>query len=247
MGIKIQHGSPGAQLSAAAAIGQQKRQEEKQLRQEQIAFQASLRQQDLALDLEKFGRAKLWEIEKMELASRLDFERTERVRQRKLDGIDNSLAQIDKEVRAGRMSEKEAYPLRLTLELNKEGVDVSTKLLPQNAIKQFGIPPYWMKGEEAEMGTPSRQLYEAKMGEAIQGRTGTTPYHESPEFVRNTPPEVLKEIWYSEGMDFSDTQFEAYRNAILQEDKQVQPTQEELRKQGTKEAYEQGKSLGYWE
>ncbi len=107
MGIKIKHGQPGAQLKAAAAIGERKKQEAAQRLKEQMAFQVAVRQQDISLELEKQERAKRWQIDKMELASRLDFEREERVRQRKLDEFDNIDKQLDKEVQAGRLSEKD--------------------------------------------------------------------------------------------------------------------------------------------
>ena len=151
-----------------------------------MAYQDAMRQQDMALDLEKWERAKRWEIDKMELASRLDFERTERVRQRKLDGIDNSLAQIDKEVQAGRMSDDEAYPLRLKLELNKSGVDAPTSLIPkeQGEEKKYGVEPHWMRFLNPEYeGTQQRQYAESKMSETIEGRTGTLPWYLDPDNV----------------------------------------------------------------
>ena len=56
----------------------------------------------MEMDIEAERRARAWQIEKMELASRLDFEREERERIRKLDEIDNKLRQLDKEKEQGK-------------------------------------------------------------------------------------------------------------------------------------------------
>jgi len=141
---------------------------------------------DAQLDAEMYERSKRWEVDKMELRSRMDFQREEQVRQRKLDSMDSAIQQIDKEVLAGRMSKREAYPLKLKYEMNKLGVDVPTSLLPTgDEEERYGVRPYWMRGRDAPEGTPERQLYEAKMQEAISGeRRGVVPYYLDPEWLR---------------------------------------------------------------
>lgn len=53
-------------------------------------------------DIEAFNRAKAWEIEKLEMKSRLDFEREEGDRQKRLLDINNKIDQLTKEQDAGR-------------------------------------------------------------------------------------------------------------------------------------------------
>ena len=186
MGIKIKHGRPETMLTTAALAGEARKQEEIQKMQMEFDYRQTLRQQDIQIDLQMQERAKLWEIQKMELRSQVDFQREEQARQRKLDSYDNALQQIDKEVLAGRMTEQEAYPLKLKYEMNKMGVDAPTSLLPTgDEEERYGVRPYWMRGRDAPEGTPERQLYEAKLAEGISGeRRGTIPYYLDPEWLR---------------------------------------------------------------
>jgi len=117
----------------------------------------------------------------------MDFAREEQMRQRKLDSIDSAIQQIDKEVLAGRISEQEAYPIRLKYEMNKMGVDIPVSLLPTgDEEERYGVQPYWMRGREAPEGSPERQLYEAKMKQTIEGRAGTIPWDLHPDNI-STP------------------------------------------------------------
>ena len=169
-------------------------------------YRQALRQQDMAIDLQMQERAKQWEIDKMQLRSQIDFQREEQVRQRKLDSIDSALQQIDKEVLAGRMTDKEAYPLKLKYEMNRLGVDAPTSLLPpgeEDEEERFGIQPYWMRGREAAEGTPERQLYESKLAEGISGqRTGTVPYYLDPTWLRETDRDVVEQVLASREIFF---------------------------------------------
>jgi len=177
-------------------------------KQMEMEYRETLRQQDIAIDLQMQERAKLWEIQKMELRSQMDFQREEQQRQRKLDSADNAIQQIDKEVLAGRMTEQEAYPLKQKYELNKLGVDVPTSLLPTGGEEdRYGVDPYWMRGREAPEGTPERQLYEAKMEQQISGvRTGTVPYYLDPQFI-GTYPEAARQSQEARGIFLSDEEF----------------------------------------
>jgi len=148
MAIRIQQaGLPELYAKAATLAGQAQRARELEQqairRQEQIqsiqaqreSQQIALEQQrnmrllDAQLDLEMYERSKRWEIDKMQLRSQVDFQREEQQRQRKLDSIDSALQQIDKEVLAGRMTEQEAYPIKLKYEIEKMGVDVPVSLV----------------------------------------------------------------------------------------------------------------------
>ena len=149
-------------------------------------------------------RAREWEIEKMSLRSRETFQREERIRAQKLDGIDNSLTQINKEILAGRMSEDEAYPLRLKLELDRNEVDMPTSLIPkeQSEEKQYGIKPHWMEYLAPEYeGTDERRFAESQMSEGIGGRTGTIPYYLNAEWLRDNP-EIGEQVLASKEIFF---------------------------------------------
>lgn len=220
MPIEIQQPGLARLYGTAAAISKQqaearRRQEQQARKEEQQAefeYRTALRQQDMAIDLEMNQRAKLWEIDKMQLRSQMDFQREEQQRQRKLDSADNAIQQIDKEVLAGRMTEQEAYPLKLKCELDKLGVDTPTPLLPTgDEEEKFGVKPYWMRGQDAPEGTPERQLYEAKMAEQISGeRRGVVPYYLDPAFIGNYP-EAARQAQEAGGIFLSDEEFNALR------------------------------------
>ena len=81
MGIRIeQPGMAGLYGAAAVTAKLSKEQKEAQRREDekmQQQFQMNVKQLDYQLDLEKYERAKRWEIDKMELASQIDFQREE--------------------------------------------------------------------------------------------------------------------------------------------------------------------------
>lgn len=215
MAIRIEHGRPETLLTAAQIAGQERaaRQqleivERQAAQQREFEYRTAIRQQDMAIDLQMQERAKLWEIQKMELRSQVDFQREEQQRQRKLDSVDSALAQIDKEVLAGRMTEQEAYPIKLKYQMSKMGVDVPVSLLPPgDEEERYGVRPYWMRGKEAPEGTPERQLYEAKMEEQISGeRRGVVPYYLDPTFIGNYP-EAARQAQEARGIFLSDEEF----------------------------------------
>ena len=217
MGITVKHGKPSTIISAAKRAGKAKaaqraseqamaaaaRLREKQMDME---YRTALAQQDRAIDLQMNERAKLWEIQKMELRSQTDFAREEQARQRKLDSYDNALQQIDKEVLAGRMTEQEAYPLKLKYEMNKMGVDAPTSLLPTGDEEdKYGVRPYYL---EPEFERDYPELAEAKKKEVISGqRRGTVPYYLDPEYIR-TNPAAARQAQEARGIFLSDEEFD---------------------------------------
>ncbi len=171
-------------------------------------YKTALKQQDIAIDLQMNERAKLWEIEKMEISSRTDFAREEQQRQHKLDSLDSAIQQIDKEVLAGRITEQEAYPIKQKLELSKTGVNVPVSAFPGDEKDRFGVRPYYTD-PEFERDFP--ELAAAKKRDVTEGRAGTVPYHLSPEFLRTLPPSTAQEMLENKGIFFdSDEQFEAW-------------------------------------
>lgn len=205
MGIKRTYGA-GAVAGLGFATGKAKAEQETAARafeaQERKAAQAAefqyrdaIRQQDIVLDLEMRERAKRWDIDKMELRSRMTFQEDEEARMRKIKSANNALAQIDKEVSAGRMSDKEAYPLKLKYELEKQGADAPTSLLQSgDGGQEYGVKPWWMEGENAPEGSPMRQLYDAKLKEGISGdRGGTVPWDLQPSNIDNPIAKASRE------------------------------------------------------
>lgn len=181
---------------------------QRESQQIQIEQQRNMRLLDAQLDLEMYERSKRWEIDKMQLRSQVDFQREEQIRQRKLDSFDSAVQQIDKEVLAGRMTEQEAYPLKLKYEMNKMGVDAPVSLLPTGDEEdRYGVKPYWMAGRDAPEGSPMRQLYESKMQQGISGaRAGTVPYYFDPTFISKYP-EAARQAQEARGIFLSDEEF----------------------------------------
>jgi hypothetical protein len=214
MTVVVKHGKPETLITAAERAGEARKQEKIQKMQMEFDYRQSLRQQDMVIDLQMQERAKLWEIEKMELRSRMDFTREEQQRQRKMDSIDSAIQQIDKEVLAGRITEQEAYPIKQKLEISKTGVSVPVSAFPGDEEDRYGVDPYWMRGRDAPEGTPERQLYEAKMAEGISGeRRGVVPYYLDPTFIGNYP-EAARQAQEARGIFLSDEEFESLKEGI---------------------------------
>lgn len=215
MPIRIEQPGLAGLYGKAAVIS--KGEAEARKRQEQQAefeYRTSLRQQDMAIDLQMNERAKMWQIEKMEIASRMDFQREEQQRQKKLDGYDNIDAALDKEIQSGKMTEEEAQPYRLKNNLAREGMNVSiSDITRQQDEERYGVRPYWMRGKEAPEGTPERQLYEAKMEQQISGeRPGTIPYYFDPSFISKYP-EAARQAQEARGIFLEDEEFNALMSA----------------------------------
>jgi hypothetical protein len=66
--------------------------------------------------IEAFNRSKAWEIEKMEMSSRLDFQRQEKARQETLGEFDIAIKAIDREVQSGRITPDQANKFKLMAE-----------------------------------------------------------------------------------------------------------------------------------
>ena len=206
MAIRVEHGKPSTQLTAAQMTGEARKQEEIQKMQMEFDYRQTLRQQDMAIDLQMQERAKLWEIDKMQLRSQLDFQREEQARQRKLDSADNALQQINKEVLSGRMTEQEAYPLKLKYEMEKIGVDAPPSLLPTGGEDgRYGVRPYYL---EPAFERDYPELAEAKKKEAISGqRTGTVPWDLDPKYIRS---KAAEESRLNRGIDLAPEDIEEF-------------------------------------
>jgi hypothetical protein len=104
MGIRRTYGE-----EAVAGLGFQtgKAQAEKERAQqlEERSYREAVKAQDLAIDLQMQERAKLWELEKLEMRSRMDFEREERQRQKILAERDAKLNALKNAYDNGQIDE----------------------------------------------------------------------------------------------------------------------------------------------
>lgn len=139
----------------AAAVQEQLRREKHE--KEMAEFRAQL-------DVDATQRAQMWEIEKMQIRSRLDFEREEMERIRELDRIDGALKQIDREVESGRITETQAAPLRFSYEMKKYGVDTPVSLI-RPPREQEQVPT---KRTDVDAAIKFLQEYEEKKKKAAQ-------------------------------------------------------------------------------
>lgn len=168
MPIRIEHGRPETVIAAArrageaqAALREAERAGALEVQREEFEYKRALRQQDMMIDLQMQERAKLWEIEKMEMASRVDFMRKERERERKIDSAESALHQLDKEIEAGRLDPNEMSVQNMItyyqMKKATAGEDVPIGLVrqPREAVQRI---------------TPSQQLaaYRALQAEELQ-------------------------------------------------------------------------------
>jgi hypothetical protein len=204
MTIRRVHGA-GAVAKAGLEVGKRKAEKEASIRAAQVAeqrraqqeaqqYREAIRKQDFAIDLEMRERAKVWELDKMQLRSQMDFQREEADRQRKLTNIDNKLTQLEKEKDSGRFSADETAYANAVSYWQAQKDFIETGVRPPAAQKQFGVQPHWMRGRDAPVGSPERQLYEAKMQQQISGqRTGTVPWYLDPRHIGTKAAEQARE------------------------------------------------------
>ena len=209
MPIRIEHGRPSTLLTAAQLAGQARKQEELQKIQMEFDYKQALFKQQMDIDLEMDSRARLWEVEKMEISSRIDFQREEQVRQRKLDSYDNIDSQLDKEVQSGRMTEKEAEPYKLKNDLARQGMNVSISDITRQQEgdeDRFGVRPYYL---EPEFERDFPELAAAKKKEVISGqRRGTVPYYLDPEWLRANR-DIAMQVLESKGVMLEEDEIDA--------------------------------------
>ncbi len=184
----LQTGRRAAAKEASKEAAQRAAQLQRQREQQQ--YDMSVREMQMEMSLEAERRARAWQIEKMEIASRLDFEREERDRQRRLESIDNKLRQLEKEKDEGRFSADDRAYSNAVAYWESQKTFVETGIRPPKGGKQYGVEPYWMEYKQAPEGTPERQLYESKLEQQVSGvRTGTLPWYLDPRYIRSTAAE----------------------------------------------------------
>jgi len=106
--IKVEHGTVAPIAGLAQQAGQAQASQESKERQSRLSLQLLTQQHqrnmlqiEAELDLEKQRRAGLWEIEKLETRSRLDFQQEEQYRLEKQQQVKSKLDAINKAVSNG--------------------------------------------------------------------------------------------------------------------------------------------------
>jgi hypothetical protein len=168
---------------------------------EQRAYQDKVRQIQQQWNLEAENRARAWQLEKMETASRMDFQRQEAARQKKLTDIDNKLAQLDKEKESGRFSTNEpAYA-------NAVAYWTAQRDAIESGVSKPSVPWYQ---HPAMYSTPEAQL--ERQRRERQG-TGVIPYYLDKKWLQSVPPEVgeqalaARDIFFDNRQDYLDFVF----------------------------------------
>lgn len=251
-----QPGEAAAAAKVGTIIGKGKRAEEDRARAEreaaraqQIAAQQSARQaameweqqkmllnsqQDFAHEmrmrqagLDKEARAEEWQVEKMELASKIDFEQDEKERIRRKaeytagrDSINDNENLTD--------TQKADANFRLSVGFVKD--------VPEAAAGLGLKPPSQIRARthRDKLLDIAGSYYEDESLPDIEAAVIEAGYDPETYEEFDLASEDLREI----GLDPQD--FLGIGGDI------EQPTAEELRALGTKEAYEKGKALGYW-
>lgn len=178
MPIKIQHGTVESIAKLGLLAGQSvaaqreiERAQDIKERAMQIAHDEQMFKFRAQLDLQAAMRSQEWEMEKMEVRSRLDFERSEKERIRKLDDVDNALRQIDREVEAGRITEVQANALKFRQEMKKYGAAPPVSLIQPpteerevSLAQQMSAIKYLRKEEFKEPTGWEKFLHETTFG-----------------------------------------------------------------------------------
>ena len=92
------------------------------VRQQQMSELTQLRNRQQMAELEHqwaveaYNRSQEWQLEKMQIASRIDFEREEKQRQQKIEEFNAAVKAIDKEMQSGRITQDQAGKFKLMAE-----------------------------------------------------------------------------------------------------------------------------------
>lgn len=190
-----------------------------QEKEEQRAYIDAARKIEFEADLQKMQTAHQWDTEKMLLRGKIDFEREEQVRQRKLNDIDNALTQVDKEISAGRLSDEEAYPLKLKIGLERHDIDVPSSILPKSHDNQFGMKPHWVEWLLPQFeGTPEQAYAKDKLASANRDNVQAKPWWLAPNMVGTKAARDYRE---NVGIELSEQDIRDYQ--FGQEPKTTQP------------------------
>lgn len=183
MAIRVEHGRPETIIAAAKRAGEaqaslraQQQAEGLQIQQQEFDYRTTLRQQDIVIDLQMQERAKLWEIQKMELRSQGDFAREERKRMRALDEYDATIKYIGE-------SDWIDDSIRPGLEFKAK-----MKLLNQGVSDRTIFPELYERQTTERPPSPTQRMSAMKMleDERFEEPTGWRKY--APSFLGGKEP-----------------------------------------------------------
>jgi len=158
MAIRVPHTDIGSVIELATLAGQSVAAQKEIERTQALARQAQQMEHErkmaafrAEIDLQAAMRSQQWEVEKMEIRSRLDFEREEKERMRRLDDADNALQQIDREVESGRITNKQADNLKFYQEMKRYGAAPPVSLIqpPRKERERYISPSQRMAAYKA--------------------------------------------------------------------------------------------------
>lgn len=171
--IKVEHGTVAPIAGLAQQAGQAQASQESKERQSRLSLQLLTQQHqrnmlqiEAELDLEKQRRAGLWEIEKLETRSRLDFQQEEQYRLEKQQQVKSKLDAINKAVSNGYITTEQGELAKMDVQS-----DVRMYAYPQ-------APKQLTPQQQIEEQLLKQLMGEGGMGGEVGGiapMTGTTP------------------------------------------------------------------------
>lgn len=127
-------GAAMAAREAAKISAQLEAQRESQVRS--MEFEKQMKDIDQQFELEKFARSKAWDIEKMETASRIDFEYDEKKRIQKKEQLDADLKALDTAHESGLVSDEDWQRERKARQLKDWGMEEAATQLYRPPTKE---------------------------------------------------------------------------------------------------------------
>ena len=199
MPIKFDYTPYKATMQLAALSGQAdraKREEQISLKREEMAarkqesqadraFRREMTEFDAQLRIESSKRSKMWEVEKMEMRSRLDFQEEEQTRMRKKQETDVKLEKLDEEFEKGMLTGEEYKRIKAKIEY---GVTLPSQRI--DPMKQM-IANMMQQGGEEVAPEPEKKGF----GEGIRDwayNLGSEEVSNKPQEAEQLPEELIE-------------------------------------------------------
>uniref|UniRef100_A0A6M3J0M4 Uncharacterized protein n=1 Tax=viral metagenome TaxID=1070528 RepID=A0A6M3J0M4_9ZZZZ len=203
-----------------------------QLQEQEIAQQFLNEQRGKQIAIDRELRAHEWETEKMVLASQMDFAKREQIRQKKYERLLNQLDEAKTKFIEQNTPEAEQQNIMVDIAKNYEDdgfTEADTILGKERTLEQER-----KRSEAAEMRREAI-AYLGELGNLLPLSQAVTETSKEKARLGESPAAPLTPS--------------AYPGVVAAKPgtTTAQPTPEELRAQNTKEAYEIGKRLGYWD
>jgi len=168
MPIKYQYGEGEVRALATAAGKAQAAQQAVQNR-----LQKDMALMDYQFRLEAAKRSRLWELEKMEIASRMDFQRSEQMRQSQLQERELRLKKINEAVESGIITPETGAELSLAANLEIAGAGRTAATVTQEDSSGFAqyLQGVGLGGETVEEQVPGQRPATEGLGVGPQPTT----------------------------------------------------------------------------